>query len=88
MAPDTQCNGKIHSAIQNQVWHSALTKENTSDLERIQKTSLKIILKEIYKIYENTLEKLDLQNLAERREFLCLSFPKKCLKNEKMRKYF
>ena len=37
----------------------------------------------------NMLKKtLDLQNLAERRELLCLNFAKNCLKNEKMRKYF
>ena len=70
------------------VWHSALTEENAHDLERIQKASLKIILKENYKSYENALEILDLDNLAKRREMLCLSFAKKCLKNEKMRQYF
>ena len=70
------------------LWHSALTEENSSDLERIQKTSLKIILKENYKNYEHALKTLDLQNLAERRELLCLNFAKNCLKNEKMRKYF
>ena len=70
------------------VWHSALTKENTQDLERIQKTSLKIILKEKYKNYEHALKILDLESLCNRREWLCLKFAKKCLKNEKMKKYF
>ena len=41
------------------VWHSALTKENSQDLERIQKTSLKIIFKENYKTYEHALKILD-----------------------------
>ena len=70
------------------VWHSALTEENAHDLERIQKTSLRIILKNEYKSYEHALKTLDLENLAKRREMLCLGFAKKCLKNEKMKQYF
>ena len=30
------------------VWHSSLTEENRNDLERVQKTALKIILGEKY----------------------------------------
>ena len=70
------------------VWHSGLTVQNTQDLERIQKTSLKIILKEKYLSYENALEVLDLETLSDRRENLCEKFAKKCLKNGNMSKYF
>ena len=42
-----------HSAT---VWHSSLTEGNKNDLERVQKSALKTILKERYKIYKNTLE--------------------------------
>ena len=70
------------------VWHSGLTEENCQDLERIQKTALKIILSEEYKSYENALNILELEKLDERREILCLQFAKKCLKNEKMKKFF
>ena len=60
------------------VWHSGLTEENCQDLERIQKTALKIILSEEYKSYENALNILELQKLVERREILRLQIAKKC----------
>ena len=58
------------------VWHSGLTAQNTEDLERIQKTSLKIILKENYLSYEQALKVLDLETLNVRRENLCENFAK------------
>ena len=69
------------------VWHSGLTEENTQDLERVQKSALKIILKDSYQSYENALNKLDIETLEERRKLLCLQFAKKCLKNNKMKQY-
>ena len=38
--------------------------------------------------YEDALKKLNLQTLDKRREKLCLSFAKKCLKNEKVKNFF
>ena len=35
------------------VWHSSLTQENIDDLERVQKSALRIILKDRYKTYTN-----------------------------------
>ena len=70
------------------VWHSGLTVQNKQDLERIQKTSLKIILQEKYLSYEQALKVLDLETLDDRRENLCKSFAKKSLKNGKMKEYF
>ena len=70
------------------VWHSGLTLENSEDLERIQKCALKIILRENYKTYENALKLLDLDKLVERREYLCLQFAKKCIKNRKIKDLF
>ena len=70
------------------VWHSSLTDENSEDLERVQKSALKIILQENYKSYELALEVLDLESLKERRENLCLQFAKKCLGHEKMKNMF
>ena len=69
------------------VWHSGITEENSQDLERIQKTALKIILEEKYKSYENALYLLELEKLDDRREILCLQFAKKCLKNKKMKNF-
>ena len=56
------------------VWHSSLSKENANDLERVQKSAMKIILNGSYKSYEQSLAQLDLQSLNERREMLCPKF--------------
>ena len=44
-------------------------------------------IQEIWKESKN-LNLLELENLSERRESLCLQFAKKCLKNEKMKDLF
>ena len=49
------------------VWHSGLTEENSQDLERIQKSALRIILQESYSTYENALNFLEIDILYERR---------------------
>ena len=59
------------------VWHSSITEENKDDLERIQKSAVKIILQEKYKGYSQGLAQLGLEPLADRREQLCLSFAQK-----------
>ena len=48
-----------------------MSKRNESDIERIQKSALKVILKDKY---------VDLDSLHGRRAKLCLKFAKKCLK--------
>ena len=70
------------------IWHSSLTEDNANDLERVQKCALKIILKENYKNYQHALNLLELDSLENRREFLCLKFAKKSLKNKKMKSVF
>ena len=64
-----------------QVWHSRLTLENITDLERVQKNACRIILQEDYLSYANALETLGLDSLYDRREGLCLSFARKCTKS-------
>ena len=64
------------------VWHSSLTKEDANILERVQKTSLRIILGESYVSYQSALEICNLKTLSERRDDRCLTFAKKCLKHE------
>ena len=68
-----------------QVWNSALTLENSQNVERVQKTSLKIILKSDYQTYKNALDVTGLTTLAERRLKLCLNFAKKCFKHQEMK---
>ena len=68
------------------VWHSSLTTENIKDLERVQKTAIKIMLRNRYSGYKKSLKKLKIKSLSERRENLCLNFAIKCTKNKKMKK--
>ena len=62
------------------VWHSSLTKENTTTLERVQRVAVKIILEGKHS-YKDSLQILNLPTLKERREILTAIFANKCLKN-------
>ena len=61
------------------LWGSGLTRENTNDLERTQKTFAKIVLQEEYRSYNVSLDNLGLQNLEDRRKSLTLTFAKRSL---------
>ena len=67
------------------VWHSSLTKENSDDLERVQKAAVRIILGTKFENYEDALIKVNLESLEVRREELCQKFAKKCVKSENER---
>ena len=62
-------------------FHSTLTVEQATDIERIQKTCLKVILGESYVSYSAALEMCGLQTLHDRREKRCLDFAVKCVKH-------
>ena len=66
------------------VWHSSLTEENKTDLERVHKSAIKVMLQEKYTGYKNGLSQLGLDGLGSRRTNLFLDFAKKCVKSEKM----
>ena len=70
------------------VWHSSLSDENTKDLERVQKSALKIILDDKYQGYKKALQKLEIESLSDRREKLCLNFAIKAAKNPKSKHMF
>ena len=70
------------------VWHSSLTSQNKADLERVQKSAFRIILKNEYNSYQQALSQLSLDSLDDRREELCLKFALKAQKNEKMKVLF
>ena len=55
--------------------------ENSEDLERTQKSFVKMVLKNKYKNYEDGLEKLNLDTLADRREKMSLKFAKDGIEN-------
>ena len=73
----------IRSVLENSsvVWHSSITQEEITDIERIQKTALRIILKNNYENYQNALIITKLDTLEQRRENLCLDFAKTCTKS-------
>ena len=54
----------------------------TTDLERIQKVALRIILKDRYTSYSEALELTNLPTLKVRRVTLSLNFALKCAKNQ------
>ena len=64
------------------IWNLSLTVDNIDDLERIQKSAMRIILQEDYSTYDQALEDLMLSKLSDRREKLSLKFAKNCVKNE------
>ena len=70
------------------LWHSSITKKCEVNLERVQKSALKIILGDKYVDYDNALKVLNLQSLRERREDLCFKFARKCLQVPKLKKMF
>ena len=67
-----------------ELWHASLTQENKDDLERTQKTFVKLVLKNNYKNYEDALLKLNLDTLADRREKILLKFANNGIKYENM----
>ena len=66
------------------VWHSGLTLRAKNDLERVQKSALKLILRDKYLNYKDALDVIGIDSLEKRRENLCLKFAKACLRNEKL----
>ena len=64
-------------------FHSSLTIELSDKLERIQRTSLKIMLGEMYINYSSALEMSGLDTLYSRRTKRCLDFALKCVKHQR-----
>ena len=56
------------------VWHSSITKLEDNQIERVQKTALKIILAERYEDYTTALIETGLDTLSQRRKILCKKF--------------
>ena len=62
------------------VYHSGLTKEQSTKIEMVQKKALVIILGSRYQNYESALVELNIERLDTRRENLCYKFALKCNK--------
>ena len=88
-SPNQSIKIKLSLLEQNcQVWHYSITEGDKSDLERVQKLAVKIILQERYESYEQSLVQLNLENMTKRRDKICLKFARKCLKHEKTQDMF
>ena len=70
------------------VWSSSLSQKNIEDLERVQKSAVRIIYGRNYDSYTETLKELNIMRLSERREIICLNFAKKSLKLEIFKNMF
>ena len=69
-------------------FHSSLTSEQTSKLNNIEKTCLKIILKDMYIGHLEACEMVGISPLAERRQARMLAFAKKCIKHPENSRFF
>ena len=63
-----------------QVFHSGLTKNQSRDIEKIQKRALKLILGHHYTSYFEACILMSAEPLADRRDTLCSTFIKKAVK--------
>ena len=70
------------------LWQGGLTEENKENLERTQKSFVKLISRGKETNYEESLSQLNLTTLDKRRDILSLRWAKKCLANEKTAKMF
>ena len=70
------------------VWTGALSVKNTKDIERVQKSAMKIISGSKNVPYEDILEDFGFEDLSTRRDKLCLGFANKCVKSEKFSDWF
>ena len=70
------------------VFTGGLSIGNISDIENVQESAFKIILKNEYQDYEHALELLDEVTLEERRENIALKFAKKNTNHPKMKHLF
>ena len=64
------------------VWHSSLTKQQSSDIESIQKLAFRIILDSKYRNYELACHIFDTDTLQNRREKICLKYARKNMKSD------
>ena len=69
-------NMKIRSVLESScaVFHSMLKIEDSNDIERIQKITLKIILGPSYESYDSACNQLKIETLKTRRQTLSLNF--------------
>ena len=70
------------------LWTGSLNKTDIAAIERVQKNSVKFILGNQYRTYDEALKRLNLDTLELRRKKLCLKFARKTSKNENFKHWF
>ena len=69
-------------------WHGSISQVERTDIERVQKCALHIILGDEYEGYKGALELAGLDTLVVRRDNLCLKFGNKALQDPKHKQWF
>ena len=69
-------------------WHSGLTLGESSDIERVQRAALQIILGSGFSTYRAALKQFDMITLQARRVNLCKKFGNKAAMHPKHEKWF
>ena len=70
------------------VWNSSITKDESLEIERVQKAFLHIALQDQYSDYNAALKKTSLDSLEKRRLKLCITFAEKTAKHPKHTHWF
>ena len=83
-------NMKIRSVLESScaVFHSMLTIEDSDDIERIQKITLKIVLGSSYESYDSACNQLEIEPLKIRRHTLSLNFALRLLDSPQHQNFF
>ena len=69
-------------------WNGAITNSDKTNIEKVQKCALHIILSDQYSSYADALDRANLDSLETRRENLCINFAKKAVKDVKHSSWF
>ena len=64
------------------VWHSGLTRKQTSEIEAVQKLAFKIILGPLYSTYQSACTQFGTVSLEQRRLNICMKFVSKNIQSE------
>jgi hypothetical protein len=83
-------NRQVRSVLELSVpvWQSNLTKQEESQIERVQKTAFHVIMGSEYQQYNSALELLGAERLSERRIQICINFAKKAMKHQQYKNWF
>ena len=70
------------------IWNSGLTRSQITELEKIQKVALKIILGDLYSSYKTACHFFKIDTLSKRRLHLCTQFAIKLYRSDKSYNFF